>query len=143
MVVGIRRPATAAEIAARWGITEATLDRLLRRGMLRRLPAEPDRYVRNDDYLVWRRAARLADDYTPAALEGKLAAVRDRIGSLAARYPVDRPDAAPVAAVAATTDREPERVRDGLGAWQTALAKEALYATALARSRGPSADVPQ
>lgn len=122
VAVALREPATAATVSHRADCAPNTarkhLDDLVELGVVRRLDTERGtRYVRNEGYLRWRRADRLASSHTIEALLARLADLEDREEAFQERFDAPTPDAVEIPADGSHTAIESRL--DSLAEWAT------------------------
>jgi predicted ArsR family transcriptional regulator len=122
VAVALRDPVTAGTVADRADCAPNTarkhLDDLAELGVVRRLDTERGtRFVRNEAYLRWRRADRLASSHTLERLLDRLADLEDREESFQQQFDAPTPDA--VGIPTDSSHAEIEARLDALGEWAT------------------------
>jgi hypothetical protein len=143
-VLALDSPATASEVAdlAGHGVDAAReyIEWFDRMGIITQVTESPATYRRNQEYLNWRRAQQLREQYATEELLDFLKAEMERDDTGAETFGVDSPDAVSIAAHASETSRSVEAVWEDISAWKTTRRRIALLERALTTGSDGSAD---
>jgi hypothetical protein len=141
-VLQLDEPATVAEIADRAGPgTDATREYLrwfADMGLVSQVTERPERYEVNHNYLRWRRANRLSENYREAEIVQRLQDVTEEIQRYRDEFDVRHPDDVDIRAVADDGDEDVADVWKTVSAWETAEGRRDVLADALDMARGNS-----
>ena len=144
-VLALDSPATANDVAelAGHGVDAAReyLDWFEQMGIVTQVTESPATYERNQEYLHWRRAQKLRQEYATEELLDLLKTESERAETLEREFDVESPDKISVSRYASETDRSIEEVWERLSAWQTARRRVALLERALTTESGDGADL--
>jgi hypothetical protein len=143
-VLALDSPATASEVAdlAGHGVDAAReyIEWFDRMGIITQVTESPATYRRNQEYLNWRRAQQLREQYATEELLDFLKAEMERDDTGVETFGVDSPDAVSIAAHASETSRSVEAVWEDISAWKTTRRRIALLERALTTGSDGSAD---
>ncbi|AKH98270.1 DUF7342 family protein [Halanaeroarchaeum sulfurireducens] len=144
-VLSLDTPGTAKDVAelAGHGVDAAReyLDWFERMGIVTQITESPATYERNQEYLNWRRAQKLREDYDTAELLEFLKTESERVDALQTEFGVESPEQIVISRYAASSDQSIEKVWERLAAWKTARRRVSLLERALSIESGDGADL--
>lgn len=138
-VLQLTEPATVADIADRSEVGSDATRQYLRwfedMGLVHQVSDHPEKYVRNQDYLRWRRANQLAKNYRVSALVDRLQTVTEDIETYRSKYECQSPADVVIAEVATDRDTDIADVWQDVSAWETAETRRTVLEKALRMRR--------
>jgi hypothetical protein len=136
-------PAPVAEVAERSDADSGTTREYLRwfadLGVIRRVGADPERYVANREYLQWRRANKLSEEYRESELVRRLQDVTEEIEDYRGEFDAETARNVDITETADAREDAVADVWDKISDWETAEQRRETLQLAL-RIRRKSRD---
>lgn len=100
-------------------------------GLVRKTGDNPEEYIRNPDYLRWRRANRLAEEYLASELVQRLQDVTEEIEGYQETFDAHDPGEIVLGEIATERDEDVADVWKEVSAWETAERRRGILEEAL------------